>query len=225
MLFLDEVAELSLRAQASLLRVLENRLVVPVGETKEIPVDVAVVLATNSDLASAVAQGRLRADFHDRFRTQSIRLLPLREHPWDIPLLLEHFRSHHEHRLQKKTLGFTQEALRALVSHSWPGNVRELARACSAFVAHAKPGAPINQALIERSYPEALQGSPNPTAAPVLWEGATLRDAVRSFQREVILARMERYRGDVRGARDSLGLTKSTFHRYVKNLGIAADNT
>jgi DNA-binding NtrC family response regulator len=222
-LFLDEVAELSLRAQASLLRVLENRVVVPVGETKEITVDVAVVLATNRELSSAVAEGRLRADFHDRFRTQSIRLLPLRERPWDVPVLLEHFRVHHEHRLRKKTLGFTQDAVRALVSHSWPGNVRELARACSSFVAHAKAGAPINRALIERSYPEALEGTPNPAAAPVLWEGATLRDAVRSFQREVILARLERYRGNVRGARDSLGLTKSTFHRYVKSLGIAED--
>ena len=221
-LFLDEIGDLSPRAQGCLLRVLENHTVVPVGETQEIRVDVAVVLATNHDLAAAVAAGRLRADFYDRFRTQSIRLLPLRERPWDIPPLLEHFRSHHEHRLQKKTLGFSQDALRALVSHSWPGNVRELARACSLFVTHARPGAPINHALIARSYAEALEGSANPAAAQVLWEGAPLREATRTFQREVILARLERHRGNIRGVRESLGLTKSTYHRYLNSLGITS---
>ena len=219
-LFLDEVAELSPRAQGCLLRVLENRTVVPVGETREIAVDVAVVLATNRDLDAAVKEGTLKRDFYDRFRTQSIRLMPLRDRPWDIPTLLEHFRLHHEHRLRKKTLGFSQEALRALVSHSWPGNVRELARACSLFVTHAKSGAPINHALIAQYYPEALTSAPNAKASSLLWEGTSMRDAVRTFERELILSRLERHNGNTRAARESLQITKTTFHRYLKALGI-----
>ena len=219
-LFLDEVAELSLRAQAHLLRILENHRVTPVGQTREIPVDVAVVLATNRDLNEAVREKAMRADFYDRFRALTVRILPLRERPWDIPLLLEHFRRHHENKHRKRTLGFTQEALRALVSHAWPGNVREVSRVCSLFVIHARPGAQIDRGLIERCYPEALRGEPNALAGPLLWEGVSMAEAARTFKRELILARLERHGGNVRAARESLGLTKTTFHRTMKSLGI-----
>lgn len=224
-LFLDEIGELSLRAQAHLLRVLENYTVVPVGETREHRVDVAVVLATHRDLAEAVRAGTVRADFHDRFRTLAIHLLPLRERPFDIPVLLEHFRRHHERKHKKRTLGFTPEALRALVSFSWPGNVRELARACALFVIHARPGAPLDVALIERCLPEVLRESPNPKAASLLWAGVPLRNAVRQFERELILARLERHGGSAKAARESLGLSKATFYRTVRALGIAAPGT
>jgi two-component system response regulator HydG len=219
-LFLDEVAELSPRAQAHLLRVLENHRVTPVGQTRETAVDVAVVLATNRDLAEAVREGALRADFYDRFRALTIRLLPLRERPWDIPLLLEHFRRHQENKHRKRTLGFTHDALRALVSFDWPGNVREVARACSLFVIHARPGAQIDRSLIELCYAEALHGEPNPLAGPLLWEGVTMEEAARTFKRELILARLEHHGGNVKAARESLGLTKTTFHRTMKSLGI-----
>ena len=221
-LFLDEVAELSPRAQAHLLRVLENHTVVPVGQTREMRVDVAVILATNRDLDEAVREGTLRADFHDRFRSLAIRLLPLRERPWDVPLLLEHFRRHHERKQRKPTLGFTREALRALVAYEWPGNVRELARACSLFVIHAKPGAWIDPALVDTCLPDLRRAGPNPKAGPLLGEDVSMHDAVRAFQRELILSRLELHGGSAKAARESLGLTKTTFHRYTKSLGISA---
>jgi DNA-binding NtrC family response regulator len=220
-LFLDEIAELSPRAQAHLLRVLENHTVVPVGHTREVRVDTAVVLATNRDLDEAVRDGALRADFYDRFRTLAIRILPLRERPRDIPLLLEHFRRHHERKHGKPTLGFSDEALRALVSYTWPGNVRELARACSLFLIHARPGAQIDRVLLGRCLPEVLQAEPNPKAESLLLAGVSMRDAVRSFERELITGRLERYGGSTKAARESLGLSKTTFHRYCKSLGIA----
>lgn len=222
-LFLDEIAELSQRSQALLLRAFESSTVVPVGHTKEVPVDAAVILATNRDLSEAVATGALRADFHDRFRTLTIHLRPLRERPWDIPLLAEHFRRHHETRYRKRTLGFTQDALRALVSYPWPGNVRELSHAANLFVLHAQPGKRIDRRLIAEALPEILDATPNPQAAPVLSEGALLRDATRLFQRELILTRLEKYDGSRRAARESLGLTKTTFLRYLRSLGIVAE--
>ncbi len=219
-LFLDEIAELSPRAQAHLLRVLENHTVVPVGQTREHKVNVAVVLATNRDLDQAVREGALRADFYDRFRTLSIRLLPLRERPWDIPPLLEHFRRHHERKHRKPTLGFTRDVFRTLVSYDWPGNVRDLARACSLFVIHAQPGAWIDRDLIARCLPEVLTGTPNPKAGPLLAEGVSMAEAVEAFERDLILSRLEQHGGNVKAARESLGLTKTTFHRYMKRLGI-----
>jgi len=219
-LFLDEVAELSLRAQAHLVRVLENHTIVPVGQARETRIDVAVVLATNQDLEEAVRERKLRADFHDRFRSLAIRLLPLRDRPWDIPLLLDHYRRHHERKQRKRTLGFTPEALRSLVAYNWPGNVRELARAYSLFVIHARPGAWIDPALLDACLPDLRRASPNPKAGPVLGEGATMRDAVHAFQRELIQSRLELHAGSVKAARESLGLPKVTFHRYMKKLKI-----
>lgn len=224
-LFLDEVAELSPRAQAHLLRVLESHVVTPVGQTREIKVDVAVVLATNRDMDQAVRDGAVRADFYDRFRTLTVHLLPLRERPWDIPPLLEHFRRHHERKHRKPTLGFTREAFRSLVSHPWPGNVRDLARACSLFVIHAQPGAWIDRELIDRCLPEVLRGTPNPKAGPLLAEGVSMEEAVRDFERELILSRLEQHGGNVKAARESLGLTKTTFHRYMRGLGIGGGDS
>jgi transcriptional regulator with GAF, ATPase, and Fis domain len=218
-LFLDEIGDLSPRAQACLLRVLENHVVVPVGETREVPVDVAVILATNRDLDQAVRDGSLRRDVYDRFRTHALQVLPLRERPWDVPPLLEHFRSHHERRMRKRTLGFTTEALRLLVAHPWPGNVRDLARACSLFVTHAKPGGLIDVALVTSCYPEAAAAQPNAKAA-LLGDDVSMRDAVRAFKRELILSRLQRF-SSVRAARESLRLKKTTFHRAIKALGVS----
>jgi DNA-binding NtrC family response regulator len=222
-LFLDEIAELTPRSQALLLRTLENGTVLPVGQTKEVDVDTAVILATHQDLEGAVAAGDLRADFYDRIRALTVRLLPLRERAWDIPLLLEHFRRHHEQKHGKRTLGYSQEALRQLVSYPWPGNVRELAHAVALLVLYAPRGKRIDRAVIESALPEIVRSVPNPAAAPVLTDGTHLRDANRLFQRELILSRLEKHDGRRRAARDSLGLTKTTFLRYLRALGIVAE--
>lgn len=219
-LFLDEVAELSLRVQAQLLRVLESHTVTPVGTTREISVDVAVVLATNRDLEEAVRHDALRADFYDRFRTFAIDLQPLRNRPWDIPQLLDHFRLREERKYGKPTLGFTQEAFRALVAYDWPGNVRELARACTAFLMHGRLGAWLDYDLVLRCVPAIAAGAPNPKAGAVLGDGFSYDEAIREYERELILSRLRQYGGCVRRARESLKLTKSTFHRMMHSLGI-----
>lgn len=219
-LFLDEIGELSPRAQATLLRVLENRTVVTVGETRETKVDVLVVLATNRDPDTAVADGVIRADLYDRFKVQAIRLAPLRDRPWDVPALARHFIAHHEARTRTRTLGLTPEALRAFVSYSWPGNVREVARVASALVSHARGGGRLDVERLRKAAPDVLTSGVNPKAGPVLWEDVPLRDAVRTFERELILARLERHGWDVPAARASLGLPKTTFHRAIADLGI-----
>jgi DNA-binding NtrC family response regulator len=221
-LFLDEIGELSLRAQGALLRALENRTVVPIGETAEVRVDVQVVIATNRDPARAVADGTLKPDLADRFQTRAIRLLPLRERPWDIPALARHFLANHERRMRKRTLGLTEPALRLLLGYSWPGNVREVDRVCSLLVTWAKGGQRIDDALLKRVHPALAVATPNPKAQPLLFEDQSLRDAVRSFERELILARLERHGWNIRGARESLDVPRSSFHRYMTALDIVA---
>ena len=121
-IFLDEVAEMSLRMQAMFLRFLENGEIQPVGsDVMKTQVNVRIIAATNKDLASAVASGRFREDLMYRLDVVHIRVPPLRERPEDVRALIEH----HLSRAQRR-INLTEEALRALESYRWPGNVREL---------------------------------------------------------------------------------------------------
>jgi len=121
-IFLDEVAELPLEMQPKLLRVLQEREVVPVGSEKTQKIDVRVVAATNLDIEGAVAAGRFREDLFYRLSVIPVHLPSLRQRPEDIPLLLRHFAA----KTGSPRVFFTQEALEALTSYAWPGNVREL---------------------------------------------------------------------------------------------------
>jgi DNA-binding NtrC family response regulator len=220
-LFLDEIGDLSLRAQATLLRVLENRTLVPVGETKEVRVNVQVILGTNCNPEKAVAEGRMRPDLLDRFRTNQICLAPLRERPWDIPALVRHFIAYHEDRTRKKTLGLAPDVLKTMVGYSWSGNVRELARVCSLLITHAKPGMLIDNALFARLFPHVAKERRNPAAGALLDGDLNMKNALETFGRELILARLRQHNWDVKLTRESLGLPKTTFHRYTRALGIS----
>ena len=127
-------------------------------------------------------------------------------------------------RMRKATLGIDDEAMRLMVGYPWPGNVREIARVCSLLLTHLKPGARIDRALLARCYPEMFRQAHNPKSSPMLFDELTLRDALRAMQRQLILSRLERHNWNVRSTRESLGLPKTTFHRYALGLGIAVQD-
>ena len=134
-LLLDEIGELSLSMQVKLLRVLENRTVLRLGATSEIPVDVRVICATHRDLQKDVADGRFRQDLYYRVSAFTLQVPPLRERPTEIGLLAELFLRQHAERMGKSPPHLSDAALAALTSHRWPGNVRELRNAIEhAFV-------------------------------------------------------------------------------------------
>ncbi len=124
--FLDEVVELTPRAQASLLRVLQEGELERVGDNHTRSVDVRVIAATNEDLEGAVKSGRFRADLFYRLNVFPVTIPPLRDRRDDIPLLAEHFIDKYHARYHKRTLGFSNKAMDALMSYDWPGNIREL---------------------------------------------------------------------------------------------------
>jgi DNA-binding NtrC family response regulator len=125
-LFLDEVAELPLPLQAALLRVLDDRLIRPVGSEQQISVDVRIVAATNRNLAEEVAAGRFRKDFYYRLQVVEIGLPPLREHKADIPELAAHFIRTLAPQLGVETISLSDTEMAYLCQYDWPGNVREL---------------------------------------------------------------------------------------------------
>jgi two-component system response regulator HydG len=133
-IFLDEVGEVPAHTQVKLLRVLQNREIERVGESRTKPVDVRVVAATNSDLDAKVRKGEFREDFYFRLKVVTVRMPPLRERRGDVPLLAEHFRDVYARRHGRKVTGFAPAAMELLQAYDWPGNVRELENLVEAAV-------------------------------------------------------------------------------------------
>ncbi len=125
-IFLDEIGEMELELQAKLLRVLQQRVVVPVGSHSELPVDVRVLAATNRDLASEVQAGRFREDLFYRLNVVAIRTIPLRERIEDVPVLATRYLAELSARHGMAMCSLSPESTEILQQYSWPGNVREL---------------------------------------------------------------------------------------------------
>ncbi len=125
-IFLDEVVELSARAQATLLRVLQEGEFERVGDNQVRTIDVRVIAASNEDPAVAVKEGRFRADLYYRLNVFPVHIPPLRERREDIPLLVEHFLQKFHTLYHKKTLGLSNKAMYFVMDYGWPGNIREL---------------------------------------------------------------------------------------------------
>ena len=125
-LFLDEVAELSPKAQVSLLRVIQQKEMSRVGGDKKIPVDVRIVAATHQDLSDLVGQGRFRADLYYRLNAITLKVPPLRSHTEDIPALVNEILNELGPQFGKRILGITPDFMSRLMNYTWPGNVREL---------------------------------------------------------------------------------------------------
>jgi two-component system response regulator HydG len=125
-IFLDEIGEMELELQAKLLRVLQQRVVVPVGSHEEIPVNVRVLAATNRDLATEVTAGRFREDLFYRLNVVTIRTIPLRERVEDVPVLADRYLAELAARHGMPMCSLAPAAIEVLQQYSWPGNVREL---------------------------------------------------------------------------------------------------
>mgnify|MGYP003349740366 FL=1 len=131
-IFLDEIGDMSLDMQVKLLRVLQERLIDPVGATRQVPIDVRVVAATHRDLETEIQAGRFREDLYYRLNVLPVVTPPLRERKEDIPELL-HFYANHYQLSQGHAIRFAPSFLQALVDYPWPGNVRELCNLIDRF--------------------------------------------------------------------------------------------
>lgn len=125
-IFLDEIGEMELELQAKLLRVLQQRTVVPVGSHQEVPIDVRVLAATNRDLGREVAAGRFREDLFYRLNVVAIQTVPLRERPEDVPVLATRYLAELAARHGMPQCSLSPAAIAVLQGYAWPGNVREL---------------------------------------------------------------------------------------------------
>ena len=205
-LFLDEVAELPLDLQAKLLRVLQERTFTPVGGNDSIAVDLRIVAATHRALRQKVRAGEFREDLMYRLRVVPIYLPPLRDRRGDVELLLWKFIRQHNERGPRRIRAIDPDAMRALLDHDWPGNVRELLNVVQyAFAVGRGPDLRITELPPEFREQRVPAHTP---AAPQEDEATRIRDA------------LARSGGHVGKAAELLGMSRPTFWRHRKKLGI-----
>jgi two-component system nitrogen regulation response regulator NtrX len=212
-LFLDEVGELSPRAQTKLLRVLQEAELSRVGGNRAIKVDVRVIAATNVDLRERVASGRFREDLFFRLAVIPITVPPLRDRVEDIGPLVEHFAAAIAHETGRKRRPFDAEAIALLKTHAFPGNVRELRNLVERLVIMT-PGAAIGVEQVREALPRSA-------SAPLL--PARLGDAVQEFERAQIEAAIRATGGNMAQAASRLGLERSHLYKKLRKLGLKPD--
>jgi two-component system response regulator AtoC len=209
-IFLDEIATASPALQVKLLRVLQEMEFEAVGGSETQRVDVRVILATNEDLATLVAQGRFRADLFWRINVVTLELPPLRERAADILPLAEHFLRESASKAGREVSGFTPAARAVLAGHDWPGNVRELEHAVARGVFLGR-GSQVDAAEL----PAAVLAGGRSAG-----RRGPLKAALAAPERELILEALERsgWRRDV--AARSLGINRTTLYKKLKRLGL-----
>ena len=208
-LFLDEIANVPLRQQAKLLRVLETGRLEPVGSSRTRQVKVRVLSATNADLADQCVAGHFREDLLFRLNTVEIRVPPLRERREDIPLLSFHFLSKNAKRYGKSIDGFSPAATEKLLEYSWPGNVRELQHSLERAVIMCRE---------DKIQVAHLGLQPPGRSRPIDLAAMSLEEV------EALLVgkALARYGGNVSQAADALGLSRGTFYRRMEKHGFHA---
>ena len=208
-LFLDEISTLPIGVQSSLLRVIEDKVVVPVGDTHPRPIDVRIIAASNQDLEKMVEQRQFREDLLFRLNVVKLQLPPLRQRKEDIPLLVHHFLAKYTREMNKKMLGITNGAMRAMLSHHWRGNIRELENVIERAVIFADGGE-----IGVEDLPFSVEGVADDV-------GEDLKTAMEHFERQHILYSLGRHNYDKAETARSLGIGVSSLYRKLDELKIS----
>ncbi|MBN2381277.1 sigma 54-interacting transcriptional regulator [bacterium] len=209
-IFLDEIGDISPAMQVRLLRVLEDKLIEPLGSLEPVRVDVRVIAATNRDLATLVREGSFREDLYYRIHVIQIDIPPLRDRREDIPLLVDHFVALHNRLNDRDITGFSPEAYSLLASYDFPGNVREL------------------QNIVEHAFVLCHNGLVQPRHLPSYLSQDPVRSTLNStetmdlktVEQTVIQDALRRNQGNRTLAARQLGIDQSTLYRKIKRSGL-----
>jgi len=213
-IFLDEIGTSSPAMQVKLLRVLQELKFEPVGGTKTYEVDVRVILATNEDLAQAVAQGRFRQDLYYRINVINIELPPLRARASDIPLLAHSFLEQVREDARRTVAGFAPDAMVALERYHWPGNVRELQNVVERAVLLGK-----EPLITPADLPADIRGAMNVVVSSPGGQ-RSLKEALEGPERQIILSVLESNGWNRNMTADQLGINRTTLYKKMKRLGL-----
>ena len=207
-LFLDEIGNIPLHLQAKLLRALQNRCITRVGDSKDIPVDIRLICATNKDLKQMVSNGQFRQDLYYRINTVELHLPALRERSEEITPLAEIFISKFADKYRRNVTGLTQNAIKLLKEHSWSGNIRELSNCIEKAVILSE------NELLGPAEIEIQQGR---ASESVRVSGT---ETLEETEEKAIRAAMTRFGGNLSMVAKSLEISRPTLYAKLKKYGI-----
>ncbi len=220
-LFIDEIAEMPRDTQNKIMRVLVEQTFQRVGGSSKVTVDVRVVSSTSRNIEADIAAGKFREDLYHRLSVVPIRVPPLSERREDVPELVEYFMTPNSQAtgLPKPTVGADAHAV--LQSHDWPGNVRQLRNNVERLMilAGGDPDAVITAAMLPQDVGSMIPSMPNGNGGEQLMSLA-LREAREVFEREYLLAQINRFGGNISKTAEFVGMERSALHRKLKALGI-----
>ncbi len=220
-ILLDEIGDLPINLQTKLLRVLQEKEVMPLGHTKPIKVDVRVLASTNQDLEAKISQGLFREDLLYRLNVVTITMPSLKEIPEDIPLLAEHFLHTFQQEYNRPDLSFTSGALQHLIGQPWKGNVRELQNVVKRAVLLAS-GAQISECdLVNPSQTAPAADCPCPDLSALPYNQAK-EEAMTMFSQKYLTRALENAGGNISVAGRQTGIGRQSLQRLLKRYGLEA---
>ncbi len=220
-LFIDEIADMPRETQNRILRVLVDQTFQRVGGSNKVAVDVRIVSSTGRNIEAEIAAGRFREDLYHRLSVVPVRVPPLAERREDIPDLVGHFMEQISLStgLPRRTIG--ADAMAVLQSHDWPGNVRQLRNNVERLMilAGGDASAEISASMLPQDVGSMIPTMPNGNGGEQLM-GLPLREARELFEREYLVAQINRFGGNISRTAEFVGMERSALHRKLKALGI-----
>ena len=214
-LFLDEVADMSLKAQAKILRILQEKKFERVGGNTLIPTDVRVLAATNKDLEQEMEEGRFRQDLYYRLNVIPLRVPALRERKEDIPVLVNWFLKEVTLKEHEEEKTITDDALAKLMEHDWPGNVRELKN----FIERLVIMVPHN-VISAKDIPLLTENNKKTDGTVPLSAADSFRTAKMDFEKKYIIKKLQEFDGNISKTSEAIGIERSNLHRKIKRYGL-----
>ncbi len=211
-IFLDEVADLSLSAQAKVLRVIQEKELEHIGGTDIIKVDVRVISATNKDLVQAIKSGAFRQDLFYRLNVVPVHIPPLRERKEDIPLLIDFFLEEIASKGGKQAT-FKKNAINLLINKNWAGNVRELRNFVERLVILSTKSEIEAEDIMKHNFPEE-------STFDAKYEDKSLKDAKRLFEKGLIINRLIKNNMNITKTAETLEIERTYLHKKIKELEI-----
>ena len=220
-LYLDEVADMPRETQNKILRVLVDQQFERVGGTKRVKVDVRIISSTASNLETMIADGRFREDLYHRLAVVPVFVPGLSERREDIPLLVHHFMTMMGAQAGIKPRRMGDDAMAVLQAHNWPGNVRQLRNNVERLMILARgddADSPITADLLPSEIGDVMPRAPNQSDQHIM--ALPLREARELFEKEYLIAQINRFGGNISRTAEFIGMERSALHRKLKSLGV-----
>ncbi len=213
-LFLDEIGDMSLKTQARLVRVIEERRYEPIGSTESISIDTRLIAATDKNLKQLIAKNKFREDFYFKLNVIPLYIPPLRERKNDIPLLINYFLKYFAEETGKKQKTMSDEAIEAFINYSWPGNVSELINVIERFVIMIK------EDEIKANHLSLLVEPIESQIALTLSETKSLESATEQFEKEYVHQALIKNKWNLTKTADELGIDRKKLNKKIVDFGI-----